>query len=296
MLIDELVGHIDILPTIFELCNLPLPNTLPLDGISFAPLLLGKFQDFSHRKLFTHTYHFSFSRRKKFSNKYLVAPGAVRTPKYRLDVFLDHYELYDIIEDPSETNDLISELPKVAEELKKAYNDWLDDVIPEDKLAKNIPIPIGYAESPVVHLPVSYANLHGKLVYNQLGFQHDWITRWKRVDDYLSWEIEVINSGEYEISLLYSCSKENLGSEICIKIGEKQIKALLDKPFDSVEIPGPDRVPRHAPVERKWGTFNMGKITLDGSETELTIKANSIPGKNALELYQIMIKKVDLMY
>ncbi|GAI49759.1 unnamed protein product, partial [marine sediment metagenome] len=56
LIINEISAHIDLLPTIFELCKLPIPKTLPLDGKSLIPLLKRKGEEWPERYIFTHFY------------------------------------------------------------------------------------------------------------------------------------------------------------------------------------------------------------------------------------------------
>ena len=37
--VKQIAAHIDLFPTLVELCGVPMPETLSLDGVSLAPLL-----------------------------------------------------------------------------------------------------------------------------------------------------------------------------------------------------------------------------------------------------------------
>ncbi|MBD3353227.1 MAG: sulfatase-like hydrolase/transferase, partial [Candidatus Lokiarchaeota archaeon] len=52
--IDKIAAHIDLFPTIFDLCGLDLPKTQELDGRSLVPLLKQKSDEWSDRTLYTH--------------------------------------------------------------------------------------------------------------------------------------------------------------------------------------------------------------------------------------------------
>ena len=51
--VKQIAAHVDLLPTIAELCGVPLPRTQPLDGRSLAGLLMAKGQDWPDRMIFT---------------------------------------------------------------------------------------------------------------------------------------------------------------------------------------------------------------------------------------------------
>ena len=53
--------------------------------------------------------------------------NAVRTDRWR---FSNNKELYDITNDPSETENLYNSEPRVVEQLGKAYNQWWESVLP----------------------------------------------------------------------------------------------------------------------------------------------------------------------
>ena len=60
-------------------------------------------------------------------------------------------ELYNLVEDPSETNDLAAEMPDLVEELRAAYDGWFDDIAatrPDPFAASRIVI--GKTDEPVV--------------------------------------------------------------------------------------------------------------------------------------------------
>jgi len=68
-------AHIDLFPTLVELCGIEPPTTKTLDGKSLAPLLLGHDVGWPDRKLF------SVRVDEQFGGRQTVAGIAVRTPK-----------------------------------------------------------------------------------------------------------------------------------------------------------------------------------------------------------------------
>lgn len=67
--IPTIAAAIDLLPTLAELCDVPLIGDKPLDGISLAPLLLGEAEELEDRMIFSHW----------------AGRVSVRTQRYRLD-------------------------------------------------------------------------------------------------------------------------------------------------------------------------------------------------------------------
>ena len=89
--LDTLSAHIDILPTLAELCGIkhPVAGAPAIDGKSLAPLLKGKEPAWPDRTLFVHSQR--LEQVKKGRN------NAVLTKRWRL---VNNKELYDITADP----------------------------------------------------------------------------------------------------------------------------------------------------------------------------------------------------
>ncbi len=117
--VDRIAAHIDIAPTLLELCG-AMPNDPPaFDGISLMPLLRDgdTTKQWSDRTLF-----FQWHRGdapEAFKN------SAVRTQRWKL---VNGAELYDVAADPAETKDVAEEHPETVRQLRAAYEAWFADV------------------------------------------------------------------------------------------------------------------------------------------------------------------------
>ena len=130
--VDTIAGHIDILPTLSDLCGIPLSTDRPLDGRSLVPIFEGETTDWPDRKIFTH----QVSHQDTTGGLY---PGAVRTQRYNL---IDGVELYDVVADPGETSDLSTVHPDVVANLGEAFQEWYADVNGEHGYSVS-PVPVG---------------------------------------------------------------------------------------------------------------------------------------------------------
>lgn len=113
--IDALSAHIDIMPTLIDLCNLKTPADLKFDGKSMAPLLNEELTDWPERTLFVHNQRVEYPVKDK---EYQVL-----TEKWRL-VKREKDELYNIQDDPGERTDLAAENPDVVKDLYRRYEEW----------------------------------------------------------------------------------------------------------------------------------------------------------------------------
>lgn len=119
-------AHIDILPTLLEVCGIPVRPGMDLDGMSLLPLIEGDLVSPDNRTLF---HEWARGYIQPYRNV------AVNRGRYKLVGNSDPgegrsaLELYDLEADPWETNDLSDRHPEIVEELASAFDDWYGEVI-----------------------------------------------------------------------------------------------------------------------------------------------------------------------
>jgi len=124
--IETLAAHIDVLPTLAELCGVEVPKSHAPDGTSLVPLLRDADADWKRDHLFLQ-YH---------GGAYFAHDpqpwlhSLVMTERWRL---LDGEELYDIEADKAQRNDIAADHPEVVAELREFYPPWWESVSPRMK-------------------------------------------------------------------------------------------------------------------------------------------------------------------
>jgi len=119
--IGQMTAHIDLLPTLLDLCDIHLPGNKAIDGRSMLPLLKKDDTSFKNRTLF-------FEWVRGFPIPY--QNFAAMNEKYKLvgNTFqqdgLEGFELFDISTDPTESRNILLENRTVAENLKKEMHTW----------------------------------------------------------------------------------------------------------------------------------------------------------------------------
>jgi len=121
--VDRLAAHIDVFPTLVELCGATVPQELNLDGRSLVPLLKDPKAEWSDRYIYVHVGR--WPRGEASDSKY--SRCAVRSQRFRL---VNKTELYDIETDPGEKTNAIDEFPDVAARMREAYDKWWHDLLP----------------------------------------------------------------------------------------------------------------------------------------------------------------------
>jgi arylsulfatase A-like enzyme len=122
---NALSAHIDILPTLAEICGIKLTGALKkqVEGRSLLPLLKNPKSEWSNRVLVTHIGR--WDRGDAANSKY--AGCSIRDQRFTL---VNNRELYDLREDPGETHNVMDANPDALKRLRTAYDEWWQSVLP----------------------------------------------------------------------------------------------------------------------------------------------------------------------
>ncbi len=184
--IEPMTAHIDLLPTLIELCALRSPRRVEFDGTSLAPLLNGSAASWPERTLFVH-HQGRFGQKISDDRPIKYKDYAVMTDRWRLV----GKELYDIKADPGQQDDVASTHPDVVGALSWAYEGWWFDI--SEKFDVYCPTIIGSEKQPRTALTCQ--DWHGEVIpYNQ---QH--VRAGVQANGF--WDLEVARGGVYRISL-----------------------------------------------------------------------------------------------
>lgn len=122
-------------------------------------------------------------------------------------------------------NDWILHLPKRAPDKIASVIELTLDGTPQVE-----PMVILPDEKGIIHLLALYAQLHGRhgQRMQQQCYEHIvHIGNWINVNDFLVWEFELPDSGEYEVRINYSCAPDSKGSSIVFSNGRAELQAKV---------------------------------------------------------------------
>ncbi|MGQ9609860.1 MAG: arylsulfatase [bacterium] len=186
--INQLSANIDVLPTLIDLCNLSVPEGLNMHGLSLKPLMIGETKNWIDRAIVTD------SQRVEYPIKW--RKSAVMTNRWRL---VNGVELYDIISDPEQRNDIAKDNPKIVSELQNHYEKWWDIVSPTFDI--DCPIIIGSDNEKITRL--TSHDWHGE----QCAWNQGQIREGLECNGY--WIIHIAEDGDYEFELRRWPKEEN---------------------------------------------------------------------------------------
>ncbi|MEQ9408473.1 MAG: sulfatase-like hydrolase/transferase [Fuerstiella sp.] len=267
-IVSQIAAHIDLLPTLADLCGVALPATRPRDGRSLAPLM--RDQDpappWPDRKIMTY--------RRTGGNQ---VRGAVRTQQYRF-VREKTDQLYDMVADPSQRHDISLSRPVVMRELQQAWEEFAAEIAPS--IADRSPIPVGYTVAARVELPAVEAQLGDQVrFYNGQGWAHDWITDFDDSGDRVSWTLEVVEGGRYQVDLSFAGPASAAGTRLSTDVQGQQLDWAVES-FDSPVTGRPERtVEKGVRWVREFRTATLGTVELSAGAAVLTLAVpQKIPG------------------
>ncbi len=217
--ISRMSAHIDILPTILELCNLKIPSDRKIDGQSLVPLINSK--PFNDRHLFSY-----WTRR--FPEKYINM--SIQNDNYKLVGNNDYngkikdFELYDLIADPLESKNVINQNIEIAKSFKIEMDNSIDDLLSSENIKNPPRIIIGSEfENPTV--------LNRNDASGERGI-------WAQNDIYSYWKVK-FKKGTYDFKFKFKdsiTSKGTLFTEINNRVYSKKTEKVVYSTLEMNDI------------------------------------------------------------
>jgi len=199
--IETTSAHIDVLPTLAELCNAKMPEFRKIDGKSLVPLLDNGKVDWANRSLF-----FYWNRRyPELYNKIALQKGAFKLVGHNdYDDDIQEFELFNLVDDPEERNNIVKQNLEKARELKKEMEATYWELITSENMKNQPRIIIGSKHENPVYLNRNDAG-------GERGI-------WAHEEVYGKWRVEIIE-GKYDVTFKFVQPVEANGSML-LETGE----------------------------------------------------------------------------
>jgi len=273
--VDSIAAHVDLLPTLLDLCRIDV-TVARMDGFSLRPLLKGEAGN-AERIVFTNSSDRPF-------------PGAARTQRYSL---INGMELYDLKTDPGEDKNTAADHPAEFARLKDAYTEWFARASKERPF-KARPIPVGHKEENPSILGATDAQFGGALkFFGAPGDAHDWITNWIDPGDTIRWNIDVITAGTYEITVLYRCEANDVGSKVSLEISGARVSTAAKQEAIAIRTDPNDRFKRSEVPLAVWMPLKLGRLKLAAGANTVILSAQEKPGEKVMDVKSVLLMKVD---
>ncbi len=271
--IGQIADAVDLLPTLAECVHIPLISRKTLDGRSLTPLLLGRQSAWSDRFLF----HYGGRARKGRQGAAL----SVRNQRFRLDAA---GQLFDMNADLGQHHDVAQAHPEVVTSMQLAARQFvaeLDGAIGPDTR----PFPVGF--SPSTLLPARDGKTTGKIQRSGRAPNCSYFKNWTQKGDKIVWDVEVTQTGEYDVIVYYTCPKADLGAAFELSFNGATLRGKVtqanDPPLRGAEN---DRTPNRGGESyvKTFEPMHVGTVHLKKGRGELALRATDIPGTQVMEV------------
>jgi len=269
--IKQISSVLDVFPTLLELTGNESLNDL--DGISLkryldSPLLLD-----DERTIFSYWNNRISAR----NNNYI----------------LDHENnLYDLVKDFSQYNPIEKDNNPHYQKLLNDKNEWLNKVVkPNKEQLKRRPFTINYNTANYTHLPARDAEINGDLKRSSIHANCSFIENWVNTNDYIFWEIDVLEDGINNIELYYTLEKESVGTEIALEFENQIIKKTIDE-FHDPNLVGfeDDKIERIESYTKDFKKIKIGKMSFKKGLSRLKLKTTKKVGKKSIDFRLLILK------
>ncbi len=273
--ITQITSVVDLLPTLADLAEINYEIPKPLDGISIKKLLMEDHPHWNDRIIFNQW-------RERVS---------VRNQKFRLD---HQGALFDIENDREQTVDVSSTYPEVKQQLETARAGYLSDVVAELPSKDNRTFPLGHPGSKFTQIPARDGVAHGDIQRSNRWPNCSFFTNWNSLSDSITWDVEVMQTGEYQVTLYYTCKEGDEGATFQLTHGGSRLQGTIetahDPPLTGMEN---DRVLRPESYVKDFKPLNIGNIHLDQGTGLLTLKATEMPGSSVMDVRLLFFERIN---
>ncbi|MEQ9581326.1 MAG: N-acetylgalactosamine 6-sulfate sulfatase, partial [Arenibacter sp.] len=119
-------------------------------------------------------------------------------------------------------------------------------------------------------------------------------TNWISIKDSISWDVEVLADGEFEVELYYTAKEKDLGSQFELRFGERSLNGSVTEAHDPPLVGAErDRDPRIESYTKDFIPMDLGKIRLQKGRGNLVLQALKIPGEEVMDMRLLLFKRVN---
>ena len=296
--VRAMVQHIDVFPTLCELIGASLPTGRKIDGKNILSLLRDGGGKSPHEYLF-HQWNrvepllsappterataLSPEDQRGFQPNWAVRNArGYKLVRYLMSGWANsdpqpELQLFDLTNDPGETNDIAAEHPGMVRELRNEFEKWFADVTSGQDYSFRVPIEVGRWDENPVPIEITWGDPVGKKVrpayHGDIG---DTVDDWSEVGEAVQWKLDVVRSGRYEVILSYGCRATDAGSKIRISVGNSKIEHIV-----------------HETAGRNiFRRVVVGTLKLAKGAAILEMKPLSIVGQEVMALHRIWLKRL----
>jgi len=137
---------------------------------------------------------------------------------------------------------------------------------------------------------ISHGHIERSNRYPNASFFSNWTSK----SDSITWYVEVLKEGTFDVTLYYTISPNDIGAEHALIFKHDTLNTTIniahDPPITGMEH---DRIERQESYVKDFRPLQMGHIHLEKGRGQLILKAKKIPGSQAADIRLISLERVD---
>ena len=272
--VHKIAAGIDLLPTLKDLAGIKVKPKNKLDGLSLKKLILEKNIAWDDRYIYN----------------YWRGRLSLRSQDYRLD---NNNNLYDMNLDPNQLKDISLNKKEVFDRMKTSKIKWKNEVLNDLKTEDDRAFIIGHPKLINTQIPARDAKFNGLIKRSNYYPNCSYLTNWINIEDTITWDAEVAESGKFEVVVYYTCAKDALDSEIELSFLDSKVSSSIKKYYNPKEFGAEnDRTPRIESYVKDFIPLKMGVIDLQKGKGKLILRGLKKNGKELMDFRLIMLKRI----
>jgi hypothetical protein len=136
---------------------------------------------------------------------------------------------------------------------------------------------------------------HGNIVRSNRWPNCSYYTNWISTDDKITWNVEVPESGNFQVTLYYTCPEQDIGSTFQLSFNESSIEGKISVAHDPPLVGmDEDRVVRHNSYVKDFKPMELPVMHLEKGAGELTLQALDVPGSEVMDFRLLMFERIKI--
>ena len=217
----------------------------------------------------------------------------MRDERYRLDA---KGKLFDLQVDPFQKKPI--ENQKVKKRLAESLRQIRKGAESENMALKATSagagqFRIGDPSHRNTQLPARDAEATGQIKRSNKFPNSSWFTNWVDSDDYIFWEVDVFQGGQFVVDIYYALDESDVGVELSLSAGDASAICLIHEANQSPLIgAAQDRSPRKESLMKNFKPVRLGPIALSQGRQRLKLETKSITGEQSIDFSTLVLTKV----
>ena len=156
------------------------------------------------------------------------------------------------------------------------------------------PFTVGHESLKRTFLPARDAISSGGVSRSNRWPNDSYFDRWEDEDARIDWNVEVIESGLYEVKLFYTLADECKGTRVTFSTKADQLESSpLLAHFPGIEGQENDRILREESYVKDWKKETIGRLNLSKGIDTFSLSAQLLPGRTGPEVWAIELQRIN---